>query len=71
VRSVAAPAVFHVVEYGAVVASALSALPSRRNCTPMIAVSSDASAVTATVPATVASFAGFVGQRREERRPRC
>src|SRR5687767_14143058 len=49
--------VFHGAEYGAVVTS-VPALPSRKNCTPVTAVSSAALAVTVIVPETVAPEAG-------------
>ncbi len=56
-----AVAVFHEIEYGAVVASALPLTPlSSRNCTPTTPTLSEALAVTVTVPFTVAPLAGAV-----------
>src|SRR5215212_4378139 len=55
----AAPAVFQLHEYGAVVAVDCSA-PSRRNSTFVTPTLSDALAVTFAVPETVAPFAGAV-----------
>src|SRR5688500_1717242 len=49
--------VFQGAEYGAVVTS-LPATPSKKNCTPVTAVSSAALAVTVIVPETVAPEAG-------------
>ena len=54
----AAVVVFHATLYGAVVSSAPSRLPSRRNCTPPTPTLSAAVAVTSTVPDTVAPAAG-------------
>ena len=54
--------VFHETEYGAVVSSVLSGLPSRRNCTPATPTLSDAVAVTLIVPETVASLVGDVSE---------
>ena len=53
-------AVFHEMEYGAVVSSAPKFLPSIWNCTPDTPMLSDAVAVIACVPETVALFAGAV-----------
>src|SRR5205814_3847604 len=52
--------VFQETEYGAVVSSAPSALPSSRNCTPATPTLSAAVAATVTVPFTVAPLAGAV-----------
>src|SRR5918995_1770857 len=52
--------VFQETEYGAVVSSAPRVTPSSRNCTPVTPTLSEASAVTATVPETVAPPAGLV-----------
>src|SRR5688572_19446632 len=49
--------VFQVTEYGGVVTS-VPAFPSRKNCTPVTAVSSSALAVTVIVPDTVSPDAG-------------
>ena len=54
------PAVFQVTENGLVVSSAPSGRPSRRNWTPASPDASDALAVTAIDPVTVAPFAGAV-----------
>src|SRR2546427_8842183 len=48
------------IVYGGVVTSAPNATPSTRNCTPATPTLSEAVAVTATVPLTVAPFAGAV-----------
>src|SRR5687767_12038162 len=55
-----AAAVFQVAEYGAVVLSAPSATPSRKNCTPVTATLSEALAVTVIAALTVAPLAGEV-----------
>jgi hypothetical protein len=52
--------VFHEVEYGEVVSSAPSAVPSRKNCTPATPTLSEAEALTVVVPETVAPEAGEV-----------
>ncbi len=52
--------VSHATEYGALVSSAPRLAPSSLNCTPLTAVSSEALAVTLTVPPTVAPSAGAV-----------
>src|SRR5207248_1795196 len=52
--------VFHEIEYGAVVSSAPSGVPSSLNWTPTTPTLSEASAATVTVPPTVALFAGLV-----------
>src|SRR5262245_37076249 len=52
--------VFQETEYGALVSSAPSATPSRKNCTPATPTLSEALADTVTVPDTVAPFAGEV-----------
>src|SRR5262249_49121967 len=52
--------VSQVIEYGATVSSAPKLLPSRRNCTPATATSSEAVAVTVITPETVAPAAGLV-----------
>src|SRR5216117_2877129 len=51
---------FQEAEYGDVVSSAPRLAPSSRNCTPATPTLSDALAVTATVPDTVAPEAGAV-----------
>jgi hypothetical protein len=56
----AAVVVFQDTLYGAVVSSVPKGAPSSRNCTPATPTLSEASAVTATVPATVAPPAGLV-----------
>src|SRR5262245_7404733 len=56
----AAEVVFHAAEYGAVVSSAPSAAPSRKNWTPATPTLSDALAVTVTEPLTVAPEVGEV-----------
>ena len=56
----AAAVVFHEVEYGAVVLSAPRLVPSSRNCTPATPTSSEALAVTDTVPNTVWPLLGEV-----------
>jgi hypothetical protein len=48
------------IEYGAVVSSAPSAIPSPKNCTPTTPTLSAAFALTVTVPDTVDPFAGEV-----------
>src|SRR5262249_32931542 len=53
-----APLVFHETENGAAVSSAPRLAPSSLNCTPATPTLSEALAVTATVPETVAPFAG-------------
>src|SRR5258705_3196619 len=56
-----AVAVFHEIEYGAVVASALPLTPSSsRTCTPTTPTLSEAVAVTVAVPFTVAPLLGAV-----------
>ena len=52
--------VFQVTEYGKAVRSAPSALPSSSNCTPTTPTSSEAVAVTAIDPDTVAWSGGAV-----------
>ena len=52
--------VSHEAEYGDPVFSGPRLEPSSRNCTPATATLSDALAVTATVPETVAPCAGVV-----------
>src|SRR5882672_824976 len=52
--------VFHDTEYGALVSSASRLAPSSWNCTPATPTLSEALALTATVPDTVAPFAGAV-----------
>src|SRR5438132_13359933 len=53
--------VFHAVVYGAAVSGAPSGPPSRRNCTLVTPMSSEAVAETVTeLPATVAPLAGAV-----------
>src|SRR5439155_27238 len=52
--------VFHATEYGALVSSAPRAAPSRKNWTPATPTLSEAVAVTATGPETVAPLAGAV-----------
>ena len=54
------PAEFQLTLYGAVVSSAPIAAPSARNVTPARPPASAALAETATVPVTVAPFAGAV-----------
>ncbi len=56
----AVAAVFQVVAYGGVVSSAPRAAPSSLNWTAATAALSVAFAVTVTLPATVAPFAGAV-----------
>lgn len=56
-----AEVVFQVIEYGAVVSSAPSAIPSRRNCTPETPMLSEAVAESATdVPETMEPVVGAV-----------
>src|SRR6267143_4428832 len=63
-ESVCAPlllvAVFQETVYGPTVTSAPSVAPSSRNCTPATVPSSEADAVTVTVPDTVVPEAGTV-----------
>ena len=49
-----------LVEYGAVVTSAPTFVPSTANCTPATPTLSEADAERATLPLTVAVFAGVV-----------
>jgi hypothetical protein len=59
-RAFVAVVVSQLIPYGAVVSSAPSGWPSRRNCTPATPTSSVAVAVTLTLPDTTAPAGGAV-----------